>query len=47
MTVLGAALLLLVSFEAVFALNLVQRLVLGPAMPDITGYWARLSPRSC
>jgi hypothetical protein len=39
MTVLGAALLLLASFEAVFALNLVQRLILGPAMPDITGYF--------
>ena len=38
MTVVGAALLLLVTFEAVFAVNAVQRLILGPAMPDITGY---------
>jgi hypothetical protein len=39
MTVLGAALLLLVSFEAVFAFNVVHRLLFGPAMPNITGYF--------
>jgi hypothetical protein len=39
MTVLGAALLVLASFEAVFAVNVVRRLIFGPAMPDITGYF--------
>jgi hypothetical protein len=38
-TLLGAALLVLASFEAVFAVNLVRRLIFGPALPNIAGYW--------
>jgi hypothetical protein len=36
--VVGAALLVLASFEAVFAVNLVRRLFFGSAMPNISGY---------
>ena len=39
MAVLGMAMLLLVSFEAVFVMNVVHRLAFGPPLPDITGYF--------
>ena len=39
MAVLGAAMVLLVSFEAVFVMNVVHRLTFGPPLPDIKGYF--------
>lgn len=38
MLVLGAAVLLLVSFEAVFVVNLLNHLMFGPPLPAIAGY---------
>jgi hypothetical protein len=38
MLVLGAAVLLLVSFEAVFVVNLLHHLMFGPGLPAIAGY---------
>lgn len=37
--VVGAALLVLVSFEAVFVTGLMHRLLFGPPLPNITGYF--------
>jgi hypothetical protein len=39
MLVLGAAVLILVSFEAVFVTNLLYYLVFGPPLPDVTAYF--------
>ena len=36
--VLGAAVLVLLSFEAVFVTNVIQRLSFGPPLPNISGY---------
>jgi hypothetical protein len=41
--VLGAAVLVLASFEAVFVTNVLHHLVFGPPLPNITG-WAYLLP---
>ena len=38
MLTLGAAVLVLLSFEAVFVTNLMRRLVLGPPLANISGY---------
>ena len=38
MLVLGAAVLVLVSFEAVFVVNLLHHLMFGPPIPNIAGY---------
>lgn len=43
MLVLGAAVLVLLTFEAVFITNLLHHLLFGPPLPNITGY-AYLSP---
>jgi hypothetical protein len=39
MLIVGAAVLMLMSFEAVFVMNLIYRLTFGPPMPDISGYF--------
>jgi hypothetical protein len=39
MLFLGAAILVLISFEAVFVINLLHRLLFGPPLPDISGYF--------
>jgi hypothetical protein len=36
--VLGAAVLVLLSFEAVFITNVLHHLIFGPPLPDVTGY---------
>jgi hypothetical protein len=38
MLVLGAAVLILLSFEAVFVVNVVSRLIFGPPPPNVSGY---------
>jgi hypothetical protein len=38
MLVLGAAVLILLSFEAVFVVNVVFRLIFGPPPPNVSGY---------
>lgn len=38
LVVLGAAVLVLLSFEAVFITNLLHHLLVGPPLPDITAY---------
>ena len=38
LVVLAAALIMLLSLEAVFVTNLMHRLLFGPTLPDITGY---------
>lgn len=39
MIALGAAVLVLLSFEAVLVTNLMNRLLFGPSLPNISGYW--------